>query len=115
MSKNKLVKADGSSFIRKIADVKPCGSKILVELLSPQEILGTKFDVGAKVEVGMPQAMVLGHGPSVDPTAWGFKVGDRVLLHGSGPIIPEYGDGDRQKALIEPHSVQGVIVEASAF
>lgn len=109
---SKLVKADGSSFIRKISDITPCGSKILVELFTAQEIMGTKFDVGTKVDVGMPQAKIISVGPSVTPEAWGFKVGDRVLLHGSGPITPEYGDSDRDRALIEPHSVFGVIVES---
>jgi len=109
---SKLIKPDGSSFIRKIADIKPCGSKILVELLTAQEIMGTKFDVGAKADVGMPQAKVVSVGPSVSAEGWGFKVGDRVLLHGTGPILPEYGDSDRDRALIEPHSVFGVIVES---
>jgi hypothetical protein len=109
---SKLVKADGSSFVRKISDIKPCGSKILVELLTAQEIMGTQFDVGTKVDVGMPQARVISLGPAVNAEGWGFKVGDRVLLHGTGPIAPEYGDSDRDKALIEPHSVFGVIVES---
>lgn len=107
---SKLVKADGSSFIPGINKVIPCGSQVLVELLTAQEIMGTKLTVGESVDVGAPQGYVKAVGPTCKASDWGFKIGDRVMLHGKGPFAPDVG-GDREAVLIEPNSIRAVLQE----
>src|SRR5688500_16909394 len=68
---------------------KPVGNQILVELLTPQEILGTTLHVGDKPGInGAPQAYIRAIGPKVDPD-YGFQVGDRIVLSGTFTPLPE--------------------------
>lgn len=108
---SKLLKADGTTLTRGIKEVKPCGSQVLVELLTAQEMMQTKLKLGKDVQMGMPQAVILDVGPAVTPSNWGWAVGDRVFLHGTGPIIPAYGNHERDRVLIEPHAIKAVIIE----
>lgn len=97
--------------IGQVASVKPCGSQILVELLTPQEQFGTVIHVNQDTRVETPEALVLAVGPSVKCEDWGFDVGDRVLLSAKVTPVPNYDNG-RIKCLLEPMAIKGVIVES---
>lgn len=117
MTKN-ILGSDGEvvTKVRSVVGVNPCGSQILVELLTAQEALGTVLHVDSSASVsGAPQGYILSAGPKV-PTDLGFKVGDRVTLHGNYTPIPEGGKFDRKNThrpwiLVEPHQIKAVFVE----
>lgn len=88
----------------------PVGSQVLLELLTAQEIMNTKLHLNNNKPTNEYQAFVLATGPNFDGAAWGFKVGDRVLVSGSGVPVPNYDDSDRDRVLMEPHSVKGVLL-----
>ena len=117
MKKQSLVDVSGKEIVNKvpaISGVHPVGSQILVELLTPQEILGTSLHLneGAKTVSGAPQAYVLEVGPAVDPN-YGVKTGDRVVLQGTFVPLPEAASlgGHRPKACIDPHTIKAILVE----
>lgn len=114
MKKLKLQGVDGQAIVNacpKVRSVKPVGTQVLVEFLTPQEILGTNLTLDENVQAGAPQGYIIDVGARVDPAVWGFKVGDRVLCSGAFTPCPEYG-GDRIGGLIEPHVIKAVLVEA---
>jgi len=81
---NKLKLTDSSgnpiSTCPKITDVRPVGSLVLLELLTPQEALGqSTLMITEETVVGAPQAYILKLGPKV-PEDFGFKAGDRVIV-----------------------------------
>lgn len=88
---------------------KPCGSQVLLELLTVQEMMGTELIMTNKKPVGEYQAIVLAVGPSVQIENWGFKVGDRVLLSGNGVPAPDFNSSGRDKILMDPFSIKGVL------
>ncbi len=93
--------------------VKPYGSKILVEILGAQEIMGTQLIVGDNVQSdGAPQAYITVMGPSV-PADIGLKVGQRIYWSGKGVQIdnPACTNG-RVNALLEISNILAVIEEA---
>jgi co-chaperonin GroES (HSP10) len=94
----------------KISDCKPCGHQVLLELLTTQEMLGTKLIVNEQKNIREFQAIVLAMGPSIKDEH-GFKVGDRVLLSGSGVPVPNYDNNDRDKILMEPHCIKAVLLD----
>lgn len=108
---------EGNEFINdvpKVVDIIPCGTQVLVELLTPDEIIGTNLHVGKDVKVA-PQGVVLKVGPNANPNDWGFKVGDRVIISGMGTKV-ENGScvakkKDREVTLLEPMSIKAVLVE----
>lgn len=119
MAKNAaIVGVDGSVIksIPAVTGVKPCGSQILVEVLTAQEALGTKLVVSESTSInGAPQGYIVATGPKV-ATDLGFKVGDRVTLHGNFTPVPEGQKFDRKNPdrpwiLIEPHQIKAVFVE----
>jgi hypothetical protein len=118
MSNVSIVGSDGSvlSSIPAIVGVKPCGTQVLVEVLTAQEALGTKLVVSESTSInGAPQGYVLAVGPKVSSDL-GFAVGDRVTLHGNFTPVPEgqkleRKNPDRPWILIEPHQIKAVFVE----
>lgn len=97
-----------------IKDVQPCGSQVLVELLTAQEALGTILSIESSAINGAPQGYVRKTGPRV-AQEWGFKVGDRVTLHGNYTPLPE-GNFDRPNShrpwiLVEPQQIKAILVE----
>ncbi len=89
---------------------RPVGSQILVELLTPQEIIGTSLHINEDAEVGgAPQGYVLKVGPMVDEK-YGLAEGSRVILSGKFTPLPEI-DSKRPWALVEPHTIKAVLEE----
>jgi len=93
----------------KIKKCKPCGHQILLELLTPQEMLGTKLIINEqKQNIREFQAIVLDIGPNIKEE-YGFKIGDRVLLSGPGVPVPNYDDSERDKILMDPICIKAVL------
>ena len=100
------------SKVPKIKDVKPCGSQVLVEILTPQEMMGTDLTVTDKIDLKVPlQGYFRSAGPSFKPDDWGYKVGDRVLISGTGVMALSYDDCPRDRFFMEPHAIKSVLVE----
>jgi len=101
----------------KVIGCTPVGPYVLVELLTQQEITGTKLfvaDVTRKKidEMDMPRhARILAIGSAVKPEL-GLKPGQRVVFLGYMLDVPRFGDMNRRKVLIEAASIQGIIHEA---
>jgi hypothetical protein len=114
-----ILNSDGTAALKPVpgvVGVNPCGTQILVELLTAQEALGTILHVDASASVhGAPQGYVVAFGPKV-PSDLGFKVGNRVTLHGNYTPVPEGQKLERDNPhrpliLIEPHQIKAVFVE----
>lgn len=102
----------GSKKPSKVTGVRPVASQVLLELLTQQEMMNTKFFVGNKrPSDGAYQAYVLAVGPSLKQEDWGFKVGDRVIISGGGVPVPVYGETERERVLMEPTSIKAVLSE----
>lgn len=95
--------------VNEVKGCRPVGSQILLELLTAQEIMNTKLHLRNNKATNEYQAFVLACGPSITSENWGFKVGDRVLVSGSGVPVPNYDDCERDRVLMEPHSIKGVL------
>lgn len=103
-----------------IKAVKPLGGQILVEIFTEDEVSESKLllpdnakNKGGLGVGGAPQGRVLDIGPGLS-SDYGIKVGDRVLLQGSFVPLPKLSDrrdGDRERALVEPHTVKAVLLE----
>ena len=95
--------------------VKPCGSQVLVELLTVQEKLNTKLTLLNNQKASSNdafQAYVLAVGPSLEVEKWGFNLGDRVLLSGGAIPVPNLGKNEhREWVLLEPSSIKCVVKE----
>lgn len=101
------------STVPKITSVKPIGSQVLIEILTPQELMGTSLTLSNKTEVKVAlQGYIRAVGPCFRPDQWGFNVGDRVLISGSGVMAPNVNENHRESFLMEPHAVKSVLVEA---
>lgn len=116
---NTILGADGNATVKPVPNVvgvNPCGSQILVELLTAQEALGTVIHVDSSAAVnGAPQGYILAIGPKA-PTDMGFAAGDRVTLNGNYTPIPEGQRFQRKNPhrpwiLVEPHQIKAVFVE----
>lgn len=121
MAKSKILAVDGGSIVSaeeavgltpKIKGVKPCGSQILVEMLTVQELAGTSLAISDKTDLKVPmQGYIRATGPAFKADDWGFGVGDRVLISGGGVLAPNYDDCHRDRFFMEPHSVKSVLLE----
>lgn len=125
MAKSKLVTLDGDSLdsqinifadnvrqVPKVIGVRPCGSQVLVEILTVQELAGTSLAISEKTDLKVPlQGYVRALGPGFKGEDWGFSVGDRVLISGGGVLAPNYDDSHRDRFFMEPHAIKSVIKE----
>jgi len=114
---NEILGADGEQVVKKVPplkDVNPCGSQVLVEVLTAQEALGTVLTLDADAAItGAPQGYVRKKGPRVS-SDWGFEVGDRVTLHGNyTPVTQQVcrENSHREWILVDPNQVKAVLVE----
>lgn len=118
MTSKTILGSDGvaASKVPSVVDVKPCGSQVLVELLTAQEALGTVLQIDSSASVnGAPQGYIVSVGPKV-PTDLGFQKGNRVTLHGNYTPVPEGQRLERKNShrpliLVEPHQIKAVFVE----
>jgi hypothetical protein len=115
--RNEILGVDGqvvTNAAPTIKGIRPCGSQVLVELLTSQEVLGTKVIVEESASIiGAPQGYVIQVGPKVSED-WGFKVGDRVTLHGNFTPLPENIENKNTRRpwiLIEPNQIKAILIE----
>ena len=122
MSKSKILTPMGSIYdstiigsgakVPKIKSVKPTGSQVLIEFLTSQEMLGTSLAVNEKTDLKVPlQGYVRSVGPNFKSSDYGFNIGDRVTVSGSGIHVPNWDNIHRDRFLMEPSSIKGVIIE----
>lgn len=113
--KIKIVGVDGlpkSAPVPTVKGVKPCGSQVLLEVLTKQELMNTVLTVTDNTDPKVPlQAYVVAVGPGFNHDSWGFNIGDRVLLSGSGVMAPNWDNSSRDRFLMEPHAVKAVLPE----
>lgn len=109
MSKKIITTVEEKREFGPVTVCKPCGSQVLLEMLTVQEMMGTELIMTNKKPVGEYQAVVLAVGPSVKNDDWGFKVGDRVLLSGNGVPVPDFNNSGKDKVLMDPFSIRGVL------
>lgn len=101
----------------KIKSVSPFGSKILVEVLRDDEIMGTSLIVGAgkgtgATDGGAPQAIIVKLGSGLNESS-GLKEGQRIYWSGKGTLVedPTTYPG-RSRALLEISNILAIINEA---
>jgi hypothetical protein len=121
MAKSKLLAVDGGSIVSaeetmtmvpKIKGLQPCGSQVLVEMLTVQELSGTSLTISDKTDLKVPmQGYIRATGPSFQAKEWGFGVGDRVLISGGGVLAPNHDECHRDRFFMEPHSIKSVLLE----
>jgi hypothetical protein len=101
--------------VPKISGVKACGTQILVELLTDEEVLGTNIKMVKIVNSNLkgasdtPQAYILDVGPRASD--YGFKVGDRIMFSGGFVPAPKFDDSERQRGTIDPNCIKAILVE----
>lgn len=119
MTKTSILGSDGEIAtcpVPSVVGINPCGTQVLVELLTAQEALGTVLQIDSSASVnGAPQGYVMALGPKV-PSDLGFEKGNRVTLHGNYTPLPESQNLDRKNThrpliLVEPHQIKAVFVE----
>jgi co-chaperonin GroES (HSP10) len=108
-SKDQVVDFD-RSVVNSIKGCVPCGSQILVEMLTSQEILNTRLYLQNNKPSAEYQGFVLAVGPGLKDSDLGFSIGDRVLISGNGVPVPNYDNCERDRYLLEPHAIKGVLV-----
>jgi co-chaperonin GroES (HSP10) len=92
--------------------VHPFGSKILVEILKVDEIMGSTLHISESTQMdGAPQAYIKEMGPNV-ASECGLKVGQRIYWTGKGTQIenPNCQNG-RVNALLEISNILAIIEE----
>ena len=113
-SMNQIITPTGTpaaSQVPKIAAVHPTGSKLLVECLKKDEMLGTNLIIAEESEFdGAPQAYVVELGPNVQPHS-GIKVGQRVYWTGQGTPVEDPRADKRIRALMDLHNIIAIIEE----
>jgi len=95
-----------------ISGLAPTGSQILVEILTANELMNTTLALSEKTDLKVPlQGYVKAVGPSFKAESWGYKIGDRVLISGSGVMAPKIDESPRDRFLMEPTAVKSVLIE----
>ena len=112
-----ILNADGSEAVvrlPKIVAAHPTGSKVLIECLKADEVLGTDLVINDNADIGgAPQAYIVELGPSV-PEDSGLAVGQRVYWEGKGVAIDDpRAEHGRVRALLEIHNIKAIIEEAN--
>jgi co-chaperonin GroES (HSP10) len=96
-----------------VVGIRPAGSAILVELLNPNAVLGTKLILKEDAKVDSEQAYIVAFGPCVKTDEVKLNVGDRVLLGVRPKALHEAKQFTEKKlALIEIHNVKAILEEA---
>lgn len=94
-----------------IKNAVPAGNQVLIEILTAQEMAGTSLMLTERADLKVPlQGFVRAAGPNCQCANWGFKIGDRVLISGSGVKAPNYDNSHRERYFMEPHSIKAVLV-----
>jgi len=103
----------GNKNFKKIKDVKPFGSGILVQRLNPDEVLGTSLYIGedAKQNMNQGQVRVVAIGSSLKADELGIKVGDRLLATGTSTLVPSLDGGKHEYNVLEIHNIKAILVE----
>ncbi len=97
--------------VKPIKAVKAAGGRLLVEMLTTQEILGTILTVKNHAGHGQaPQGYIIDVGPTV-PTEYAFEVGQRVILQGKYIPIPSVPGFTRELGIVEASDIKAIIVE----
>jgi co-chaperonin GroES (HSP10) len=118
-----LLDTDKKTLIKQpaVKAVKPLGGQVLVEVYQEEEVAPESLIIlpdssrnrGDRGVGGAPQGRVLDIGPGLSKD-FGIKVGDRVLLQGNFvplPKLSDHRDGDRERALVEPHTIKAILLE----
>lgn len=102
------------SALPKAKAIHPFGSKVLVEILKADEIIGTVLHISENTQMdGAPQAYIIELGPNV-PSDSGLAVGQRIYWTGRGTQIDNPGcNSGRVNALLEISNVLAIIEEAT--
>lgn len=97
--------------VPKVNGARPVGASILVEMLTPQEAVGSQIILNDNPDsaIGANQGYVLATGPGLGEHH-GIKVGDRVLLQGTCVPLPKYDEG-RRKVIVQFHDVKAILEE----
>lgn len=110
MKKTKEVVVVTKKIARKVVDVIPPGSKILVEHLTPQEAMGTELVINNNVKQEINQGYIVKLGPTVPPE-YEFEVGQRVALQGSFNPLPKLPGYERELVIVDFTSIKAIFVE----
>lgn len=95
-----------------VVNVKPVGTQVLIEILTPQEMAGTSLMLTERTDLKVPlQGYVRAAGPMCRCNDYGFQLGDRVLISGTGVKAPDYDGSHRDRYFMEPHAIKSVLVE----
>lgn len=112
-----IIGSDGREIkkVPKVADVKPLGTVVFVELLSPRETIDTEIELIGGVGSLTNEAYVLDIGPRV-PKEHGLEVGQRVFIDGNITFGPDYdgyrfSEDGRKRGTVEYNAIKGVIIE----
>jgi hypothetical protein len=123
--KSNLVAPDGTDIVvpdcenkavvPSVKGLKLTGSQVLVELLTEQEMTSSLLYIPVvepdkKLQVPR-QGYVVNAGPKFSSEEYGFAVGDRVIISGSGVLAPNYDKSSRERFLMEPYAIKCVLVE----
>ena len=92
-----------------VRSVTPLGTQVLIELLTAQEMLGTKVIINEMVQHKEFHGIVVAVGSLIDLSKQGFKIGDRVLLSGNGTPVPNFDNSNRDKILMEPFCIKATL------
>ncbi len=109
-----LPNGDMAASMKKIVNVSPVGSQVLVELLTYDEQNPSCLKTTGKFAKDEARhGWVRKIGPNVKSTDWSFNVGDRVLINGSGTPVPKFEAGnDHEWVLLEPYTLKAVLEES---
>lgn len=121
MAKNKIITPQNDEWsiqpeevnkVPQVVGVRPCGSQVLFEALTVQELANTNIVISEKTEIRVPlQGYIRAVGPGFKSEDWGYTVGDRVLISGGGVVAPNYDGTHRERFFMEPTAIKSVLVE----